>query len=315
MNTELIDEAYNALEMADAELALELADKLLAAKHIRGFEIAGRALQMLRRFPEAITLLTEATGKAPDASPLWELLGNVYSDNEDFSEALMAYKKALSCPTADLDSLNFNIALCLYRSGQFEEAMEYSKKMESTPLRLKGLAIQVAIYNATQSFDDAIMLANSITSEILAQEELEDDNMSTLAGCYAEMGRAHWDARGDRQSAWEYAWKALEWERAEAGALKLVRELYGRRSPNSLWLRVTVDGTWHFSLETDKAPPAFVTVYDVVAESPDDAMLYAKNLEPPEIRDSMKLREVKNRGPVPTYLQGVYWRSVYNFAT
>lgn len=310
---QLLDQAYAALEEGNADQAIALGKQLLEHRHARGFEIMALAYELQGRYEEAVQTLKDGVSKVPAAWPLWELLGNLYSDSEETEQAHQAYQQALQCQGADTDSINYNYAILLKRENKFDKAWELTERIHGTELQLKVLTLRLSLLRAMRRYEDAVHLGNRIIAEILGQEDLPEESMQELARTYAELGRANWEGKGDRQSAWENAWKALEWDRSDAGALWLVREIIGRKAATSHHWKLVVEGRWHFPLEPDKPPPGFITTYEVVADTPEAALTYAQDLEPVEVRQTMKMDSCEDMGAAAEENQGVYWRSGYGF--
>ena len=57
----------------------------------------------------------------------------------------------------------------------------------------------------------------------------------------------------------------------------------------------------------------FFTTYEVVAETEEEAFSFIKQLEPPAIRDKIKIHEIKRRKKIPNELKGVYHTTGYCF--
>jgi tetratricopeptide (TPR) repeat protein len=309
----LLEQAYSLIQQGDAEQAIIVGNQLLEHRHARGFEIIALAYEQDGRSNEAVAILREGVAKVPNAWPLWELLGNLFSDQEEYEESRIAYQKALSCANVDTDSVNYNFAILLKREGKFDEAWRLADQITSDDLKTKVKVLRLSLMNATRRHDDAVKFGTELINEILQQEDLPEEDMQDLARAYSEVGRGHWEGRLDRQAAWENAWKALEWDRADNSALWLVREIINRKSAASRWFKLIVEGQWHFPLEPDKAPPGFITTYEVVADTPADALAFAQDLEPVEVRQSMRLDQSEDMGPYAENHQGVYWRSAYGF--
>jgi tetratricopeptide (TPR) repeat protein len=309
----LLEQAYNLIQQGDAESAIAVGNQLLEHKHARGFEIIALAYEQLGRSQEAIAVLKEGVSKVPGAWPLWELLGNLYSDADDYQEASQAYNRAIQCPNVDRDSVCYNNAILLKRMGRLDEAAGLCDQVRGGDLRNKVRVLKLSVLNAQKRFDDVIHLGQSFVDELLSVPELPEEDMQDVARAYAEIGRAHWEGKYNRDGAWENAWKALEWDRSENSALWLVREIINRKSPGSKWYKLVVEGRWHFPIDPDKPPPGFITTYEVVADSPEDAMAFAQDLEPLEVRASMRMDSHEDLGGYPDNQQGVYWRSAYGF--
>jgi tetratricopeptide (TPR) repeat protein len=309
----LLEQAYSLIQQGDAEQAIIVGNQLLENHHARGFEIIALAYEQQGRISEAVGILREGVAKVPNAWPLWELLGNLFSDQEEFNDARNAYQKALSCPNCDADSINYNRAILMKREGKFDEAVKLADQIKAEDLKTKVRVLRISLLNAMRKHEDAVKLGNELIAEIVKQQSIPEEDMQDLARAYSEVGRGHWEGKLDRQAAWENAWKALEWDRSDNSALWLVREIINRKSPGSKWFKLIVEGRWHFPLEPDKPPPGFITTYEVVADTPEDALAFAQDLEPVEVRQSMRLDQHEDMGAFPDNHQGVYWRSAYGF--
>lgn len=309
----IVKDAYAALDDDELQKAMELAALLLETRHARGFEIMALALEKQDRYEEAIDLLRKGVSIIPDAYPLWELMGNFYSKEKDYEKAETAYVTALACYGCNSASISYNMAVMLRHAGKPKQAFTVASHIQDPALGIKTKTLLVSLLNSLQEYEDAARLANELISEIMSLDELGDEDMKDLAQVYAEMGRAVYLGTGNKQGAFENAWKSLEWERSEPTALWLVRELIGRKSNDSRWFRLEVEGHWYFPLEQGKTPPKFRVTYDIVADNIDEAMMFSKHLEPPEIRESMQVKSVSDRGSHAHFTQGLYWRSPYNF--
>jgi tetratricopeptide (TPR) repeat protein len=309
----LLEQAYNLIQQGESEQAIAVGNQLLENRHARGFEIIALAYEQQGRTPEAINILKEGVAKVPNAWPLWELLGNLYSDQEQFADAAGCYQKALTCPNADIDSINYNQAILLKRQNKLDDAMTICNGIKSEDLASKAAVLRLSILNAQKNYEPVVSNGSTLIKDLLARGELSEDEMQDLARAFAEVGRAHWEGHYDRQAAWEHAWKALEWDRSDNSALWLVREIINRKSPASRWFKLVVEGKWHFPIEPDKAPPGFITTYEVVADTPEEALAFAQDLEPVEVRSSMRIDSHEDMGSFPDNHQGVYWRSAYGF--
>lgn len=310
---DLVRAAYIALDSDDIPRAMELSQILINLRQARGFEILALALEKQERYEDGIEVLQKGVSVVPEAYPLWELMGNLYARSNDFEKAENAYSTALACPQADSASITYNLAVMLKNSGRHEQALYLASEVEAGHLATRLNVLQASLLNTLGRHEEAGELANFTISEIMSLEELADEDMKDLACVYAELGKAIYLGSGNKQAAFESAWKALEWERSEATALWLVRELIARKSPESRWFQLEVEGNWYFPLEQGKLPPRFRVTYEIVADNIEEAIMFAKHLEPPEIRESMQIKTVSDKGAHPANTQGLYWRSPYNF--
>jgi tetratricopeptide (TPR) repeat protein len=309
----LLEQAYNCIQEGRVDAAIAVGNELLKLQHARGFEIIALAYEQQGRVPEAISILREGVAKVPQAWPLWELLGNIYSDQEDYGEAHECYNQALACPKADTDSIRYNITILLKRQNKLSDALKLCDHIKGEELGIKLPVLRIAILNALRRYDEAAKLARGLLEKITSLPDLAEEEMPEIARAHAELARALWEGSKDKQAAWENAWKALEWDRCENSALWLVREIIGRKSPASKWFKLVIEGQWHHSLEQNKPAPGFIMTYEVVADSPEDALRFARDLEPLDIRNGMKVESYDDLGSFPDNTQGVYWRSAYGF--
>jgi tetratricopeptide (TPR) repeat protein len=312
---QLLDDAYLALDAEESERALEIGKKLLELKQVRGFEVVALALEQQGKYDEAISALQSGVTKASEAFPLWQLLGNLLSERRRFTEAREAYQRALTCNGADQDAISYDMAVMLSKANQPMEAMQLCDSVSSPAWQVKVRTLRSTLLNTVGRYEEAAQIANGNLTQLLSQQELAEDEMQDLAQNYSELGRSYWLARKDGEAAFENACRALEWDRADSSALWLIRELMQMKTPASRWFRLEISGQWHFSLEPDQPPPPFIGSFDIVADTVEDALRYAQNLEPPEIRETMLVTAIEDKGPYADHLQGIYWRSPYAFLT
>jgi tetratricopeptide (TPR) repeat protein len=311
---QLLTKAYDLLESGDINQAIVLGKQLIELKHARGFVVIALAYEQQGNINEAITVLKDGIAKVPGAWPLWELLGNIYSDQKQFPEAYSAYNKALSCPNVDKALINYNLSILLKREGKFDQALSICEAIDSMDLKTKKEALKLSLLNELSKYDEVVELGNKIISNIFAQEKISDDQFQDLARTYSEIGRAHWLGKYDKQLTWENAWRALEWDRGEPGALWLVREIISRKSPNSKWFSIIAKGKWHTAIEAGKPAPLFRTSYEIVCDTKEDALQNVQDLEPVEVRSSITIESIEEKENCPDNQQGVYWRSGYSFS-
>jgi hypothetical protein len=93
----------------------------------------------------------------------------------------------------------------------------------------------------------------------------------------------------------------------------MVREIEGKFSNKAKHFNVMIEGIWPTPFEGESERPGFYTTYDVIAETEEEAVNQIKRFEPEEVKDSIKVEEIKiieNRPNDPT---GVYETSGYGF--
>lgn len=309
----ILEEAFQALSAGDSARALELGSELVDGGQVRGFEIKALALELAGKMDEAVNELRAGLEQVPDVYPLWELLGNSLAKQHKFSQAHEAYQKALACPGADRQSVTYNMSVMANSSGRPGEALQMLEQIQVPRLVNKATLLKISILNTLQRYNEAFNLANQFLADLLGREEIMSNEKLELAQVYAELGRTSFFGRGDRQTAFEHAWKSLTWNRSDSLALWLLREMLGRQSGDSRLFRIDISGVWHKPLAVGEPPPNFLTQYDVVADSVEDAFVLAQSLEPREVQASMRIEETSDLGASSDYRHGVYWRSQYEF--
>jgi tetratricopeptide (TPR) repeat protein len=309
----LLEEAYHLIRLGRSEEAVAVGQELLKHRHIRGFEIIALAFQQLDRFDDAIQVLSDALSGVPTSWPLWELLGNVYSDKDQYAEARNCYDRALACPNSDISSINYNFAVLLKRQGEWQEAMNVCQFITNPDMQTKLRVLQLCLLNGLHRYQEVMDAAPALIAELAARQDIGEEDGEDVARMYAELGRAQWESTKDLQTSWQNAWLALEWDRSCNSALWLVREIVNHKSPQSKWFRLIIEGRWHSPVQANAAAPWFATSYEVVADSVEAAFKFAGDLEPLEVRETLRLESSEELGPYAQHNQGVYWRAGYRF--
>lgn len=310
---ELMEKAYEHLSEGDAPRAKKIGKKLLKMKYSGGYEVMARALEIEGNKEEARALLEEGVKNVPHVWLLWQQLGNLYSDEGDFAAAESAYDRALACPQVDASQINFNKAIALNRQKRFADAMEALEKVESDDLHWPSLALRVAILNGIGQAHKAADLAKHLVEQILASEELFNRYTIELAGLLTELGNALLESRGDPHAARACYLQALRYVKHFQYALVMLRQLYEEQSPDARHFRVIARGRWPQPLEEGEAPPEFLSTFEAVADTVEEALSQFSELEPHEVQPTLKIEEFEDCGPSPDDLKGVYWRTGYMF--
>jgi hypothetical protein len=104
----------------------------------------------------------------------------------------------------------------------------------------------------------------------------------------------------------ETALVAIAIDRTCEHAAWLIREVEGQVSETASYYRLLVRGQWHENVAPDFERPHFFTSFDVVADTPEEALEFARRFEPPQIQDSLALEEVERIEARPGDPKGVY---------
>lgn len=311
---ELMQKGYEHLSEGDAGEAKKLGKKLLKMKYSGGYELLARAYEMEERPQDAIAVLEEGTRAVPQIWLLWQQLGNLQSDQGDFQAANESYTKALDCPGVDSSQIYFNKAIALHRCNMPQEAMEALDQVESDDLHWPALALRVALLNGLEQYHKSADLAKHLAERLLGSEELFTQYTIELAGIITELGIAVGRGNNDIDGARHCFIQALRYVKNFSYALAMLRQVYHMESTEAQHFRLLVRGTWFEPIEQHgTGNPGFYSTFDIVADNAEEAMAFAAELEPDEVRDSLVVEEVSVLGPCPQDLKGVYNRTGYAF--
>jgi predicted Zn-dependent protease len=297
------EEARELLEEGEAEAALELGKQLTDGGDPRGFELQALALAELERPEEAVKLLEKATSAHGDRWILWQLLGNALSDLERHDDALLAYDRALTLPDAERDSVEYNRALSRARADDLDAALAGLGRLAAGPFALRAAALQVAILRDQDRIDEALAAAE----EARKRTGPETAEVGGLGELLAELAETLFHGKNDRAGAERVAREALA-DEAHPLALEVLRELRGKSSPRAKLHRLAVEGRLP---QGPSAPVGFYRMYDVFADDRDAALALAAELEPAEVRDSLRVVEHEEAEEAPNELLGVVAASDY----
>lgn len=211
---------FCALEEGNLKLAFKMARKLEEAGHSACFELAALAHEEAGEPQQALQVLERGTTKAPGVWILWQLLGNLLSDQDRFDEAMDAYRTGLELEGADVSSLSYNLALALYRSGRIPEAREALAEVDGEETVLPRQALLVGLDLAEGRIDEAEKKARSAIETTLEDEA----DPVALAALHVHLGEVLL-ARSARNEARDAGMHALEIDPVNHGAFALLREI------------------------------------------------------------------------------------------
>lgn len=295
----LADEAFEALEDGDLRSALKLGRRLEKMRYSAAFEIQALVYAEEGKLRKAIAVLERGVKKAPTVWLLWQLLGNYRSDQGQWDKAFRCYRQALDCPTVDASSVHLNQAIALGRCGKYDEALSILDLVTNPDLRWRAASRRLAMLNAAGRFSGCISLAQSLLGS-------EQDESPETASIYSELAFAFWKLSGDPEPALAHAWKALALDKKDETAAWIVREADSLYSSNARHIQVMICGRWTHPIEGETSPPGFFVNYQVVADTPEEALEFIRRFEPEGVRDSLSIEEFKIKKPARDLPKGVY---------
>lgn len=309
---ELMDKGYGYLRSNDIGRAKKVAKKLLNMHFSGGYEILAQAYEYEGNREKALQTLKEGVRNVPQVWVLWLQLGNLQSDLGVHDEAVKSYERALKCPNAQSDNVYFNQAINLHRHGKHEEALSKLEALTDEDFTLPKAGLTCTIFNALGRHDEVIGLAGQWLAKI--GDSVEANKLAfEQATLHVEMAQAFLKGKNDSQSAMSHIHNALWFDKTHAVALRMVREINHKESPEARHYWIIAQGLWTTEIEGSADLPAFYSTYEVVADSPDEALEYIKQLEPDDVQDSMTVEEWKELESCPDFLKGVYSRTGYCF--
>jgi tetratricopeptide (TPR) repeat protein len=296
---ELLRKGHEAVNRGHYIEARKISKTLLRMRFTGGFEIAALNLQKAGKPKAAVRILERGVRKGPKVWLLWQLLGNLRSDLGDFDGASKDYDRALACPNVNPSSVHLNRAILMDRQGKYEESINALVLVQDEDLSLRADAVRLGLLNGMERYEEAAELAKAILDELSTSEE----GAELVASVKADLGLAIWKAKGDRESALQFAYAAIDSFPNCKQALWLIREIEGKKSSRAKHLCVIVQGTIGI---VDNSENGFYQTFDVVADNEREALGYIRRLFPAEIQVSLRIDEFEEKGPKPTEPKGVY---------
>lgn len=287
---ELLNEGKN-LEARD------VGHQLLKQRFSGAFEILARSFYQEGALPVAIQVLESGTQEAPTVWLLWMQLGNYYSEADRYGEAIEAYQRAKSCPTADTEQIVFNEAVLRLKFNTREKGLallsDLIRTTESKEMRLAALTHRLGALVESGQLTEALMelgeahLHDSDNSEVLTRLSLK------LLG------------QSDEKNAVNLARQALGLKRAGQAA-SVLRQVEGEASEGCFLFRVVLRGRLE---EEDGKTYHFHKTARVFARDEKEAAALAVHFEPEDVRPDLEVVELeKLDGPFEEKL-GVDWSS------
>lgn len=305
MDSETVDamteKGLDLVASGEFEEAIRIGLQLQERRHSSAFEILALAYAGLNDTPKAVEVLEEGVAKVPSIWRLWQLLGNYRSDLGRYVEADEAYDRAVQCPEADLSSIYLNRGICLARQGRFEEAGTELDRATDPGLRFRVETQRIEILRNLGRYDEAISRGEAILKDAAVAET----EPQVLSAIMTELGHAYWLGRKDAEHAVTMAMEALARSPSSEDALWLIREVEGTRSPTAKYYRMMIEGDWPEPDEEGRELGFFAT-FDIVADSPDEALEYARHFEGQDVRVSLRMDECKELEARPNGPKGIY---------
>lgn len=298
----LMNRGFELINEEEYEEAIKVGKKLKSRRHTSAFEILALAYGGLGDKKQAIEFLRTGISIAPQIWLFWQLLGNYRSDLKRYASAHKAYQRALKCPDVSTSSVHLNIAIALSREGRLDEASRELKRVTDPDLRMRAAGVRLGILIDREEFEKAIKVGENTLPGFGPDVDAE-----VMASILTNLANAYRLGRGNKERAAEFAREALKHKHAYSPALWLLRELNRQTSKNAKHLHLLLEGDWVGPVPGDRRRKhgCFV-MYDVIADTPEEGLAYARQCEPEDMRESLRVKECKNLGRRPRTPKGVY---------
>lgn len=305
---ELIERAAEALDADNDAEAARIARLLQESKHPAGYEIEAVVMDGQGKSPEAIALLEGATQSLPTAWRLWELLGNLLSDAEQFDRAHEAFESASKCPGVDVASIGFNRALTYCRGDEPDKGLELLRNIPAEALADAALglhvsALEASILNEVDRFEEARTVAQKALDRV-RDKDLSDEAASHVAELHAQLGYAA-EGLGEPNAALDFAFEALRHDQSNEHALDVIRTVRNEESEQAKLYRVTFKGIWPDPIEGKQELQPVFQSFSVIGDTEEEVLGFARELIPEELREAMKHHETEMVEDAPNEPKGV----------
>lgn len=180
--------------------------------------------------------------------------------------------------------------------------VNYDKELKDKIKKYHGKMIELW---KDKLFLEVEAIGEAALEEIPSEPQGEGDKR--ISDIYLLTASAKAEIDAEQPEIKKYAVKAIQFNRQNKAAMWLIRKLNSKFSLNSKYMSVEVAGNFIAPIKKElPVETPFLTIYACVAENPEEAMEYIKEIEREEIVDSLELREHKIIKPEPELPKGVY---------
>lgn len=299
----LLERGYALLDEAKFDEALEIADQLREQRSSGAFEIGALGHAGKGDLETAVRVLEDGVEKAPAVWLNWQLLGSYLSDLGRFPQAAAAYERALDCPGAWVASVRLNQAILASRQDDLQEALRWLERVDDPELSLQAAAVRVSALAGSGRAGEA---------ERLGMEVLASAPDAGGGAGSAELGRiaaAIARIRIDRDGLTEQTRSFLvdHWTRwISPEILAAIRDFDNAYSDRAKYYRLVVHGKLPETGSPEIDVRGFFCTYDVVADSPAEALQYIERLDRREPIANLSIEESRVLESRPRDPKGVY---------
>lgn len=316
---ELMGKGFDAAYSDDFDNAIKIGKELIKKRHSSGFEILALGYQGKCKNKKAISILEKGVKKVPDVYKMWQLLGNLYSNEECFKKSYEAYKNGLKCPNAEKDSLYLNYAIALDGNGDTNEAIAQLNKAQlnrdDNLFKICYWSTKYRLLNQLDRFNETIENYKQVIKELNFNENENSELVNAdefISNLHYEFAFALW--KKNQLDELDIAINMSIMANKHNDRTKwLIREMRNSISPDVFYYNVIINGEWTLNKSEDGNGLNFFTNYGVIAENEEEALKFIMQFEPKEFHNSIEIEEIKQKKKMPKEPKGVYYTSAYCF--
>jgi tetratricopeptide (TPR) repeat protein len=314
--SELTEQGLDLIKEHRIDEALEIADELLDRDNTfsGGYRVMAGYLFEKSRPGKAVEFLEKAMEMCPDKDRIHESLGNLYFRMDDEGAAEGHYQNAMDI-APDNPRIPYRWAHIAYERGDYRIALDKcSQSLKADPDYYPAIILRANTLIAQKKYNEA--LDTLVKCEAPCKNAYENKDDRTLSWLYSSMARAYY-CLDNKERAQDLCWQALKIHASNNDAVQLIREIKNIQGKNTKHFRMQLQGVWHESTFGDNneelGHPRFVTYYQVIADTPEEAADFIAEMEPGEVHESLEITECEEVEKKLDALKGVYRRSPYNF--
>ncbi len=211
-NVQRYDKGIQLLQRKDFERAAKIGDELIKLSYSGGFEIKARCLYKGGKESEAIRLLERATQRYPKVWILWSYLGEYYSNEGRYQDALAAFHQFRNTG-GEHQTAQYNIAVVYGRMEEYAQALtEIEGAFGGEPANHFVLRAKASFLNGLGQFSEALVYA-----EKACDIDRTSSNLAEKAKALLGLGRT--------SEAITTAKASLGLDICEGGALEVLESL------------------------------------------------------------------------------------------
>jgi tetratricopeptide (TPR) repeat protein len=299
---ELIEEAYEYLEISDLSSAIKLGKKI-SKYHSAGYEIMAIGYARKGNTPKAVRYLKKGAQRFTGVWHYWQLMGNYLSDLGRFPDALECYEKALQMEHKDEQNLLLNKAVLLDRMSRSHDALEILNGLSSEFLYTCKMMHVIRIFKELNAMDKCKNAVDKVDWDQVDKsvENGEDYWVSALCFQIAD----YYLKIGNMDEAKQNAIKSFLVQ-ADNFSLSILRKANQKSTDNGNSYRLTIKADSPYEIEDEPGQYCYYEVFDVVADSKEEALGFVKEVSEPSIRDTVEVKDCEIMETKINDLKGVY---------